>query len=75
MANKRFSDTNPNHGDKDGKTPAKQPSGKAIPANPKSFSEPTHTRGGAPSKGGGKDLPAQKFTEQKHQQPSGDLPK
>ena len=78
MANKHFSDVKPNRDDKDSKTPAKTASGKSLPkSDPKesSFKGPTHARSGAPSKAGGKDLPAVKCTDKLHREPTGDLPK
>ena len=74
MANKRYSDVKPNRGDKDSRKDASYPSGTAKPGNPKSFSEPSHTRGGTPTKGG-KGLPVPSFKEQKHWEPSAPLPK
>ena len=74
MANKRYSDVKPNRGDKDSRKDASYPTGSAKPGNPKSFSEPSHTRGGAPTKGG-KGLPVPSFKEQKHWEPSAPLPK
>lgn len=77
MANKRFSDVNPNRSDEDSATPAGQPSGKTKPtSNPSggSFAAGTHARGGAPSGKGGKDLPSPKFEEKKHTEPTGELP-
>lgn len=79
MSNKRFNDQNPASKDgPDSATPAGQPSGKTKPtSNPsgKSFHEGSHTRGGAPSGKGGKDLPSPTFKEKGHCEPSGDLPK
>ena len=74
MSNKNFSDVRPNRTDKNTKKDASYPTGSAKPGNPKSFSEPSHTRGGTPTKGG-KGLPVPSFKEQKHWEPSAKLPK
>ena len=77
MANKRFSDTSPEFGDKDSSKEGIKSSGKTKPtSNPsgKAFYAGTHTRGGAPSGKGGKDLPSPKFVEKGHCEPSGELP-
>ncbi len=78
MANKRFSDVSPQKGDKDSGKEGIKSSAKTKPqSNPSdgSFAKGGHARGGAPSNKGGKDLPAQKFEEHTHQEPSGELPK
>ena len=76
MANKRYSDVKPNRGDKDSRKDATQPSGRQAPkSDPTNFETPSHARGGAPSGKGGKDLPCPKFVEQKHTEPTGELPK
>ena len=74
MSNKNFSDVRPNRTDKNTKKDASYPTGSAKPGNPKSFSEPSHARGGAPAKGGN-GLPVPTFKEQKHWEPSAPLPK
>ena len=75
MANRYNSDVNPAKGEKNSKKDASQPSGAAKPGNPKSFSAPSHARGGAPSGKGGKGLPCPSFEEYKHNEPSAPLPK
>ncbi len=79
MSNKRFNEQNPASKDgPDSKKEGIKSTGCTKPyTDPKAdkIAGPEHARGGAPSGKGGKDLPSPKFTEQKHRQPSGDLPK
>lgn len=77
MANKRFSDVNPNRGDKDTAKPGMKSSARTKPAadpSGDSMYQGEHRRGGAPSGKGGKDLPSPKFAEKGHCEPSGELP-
>lgn len=77
MSNKHFSDVRPNRDDKDSCVESLKGVGRNKPAtNPSAstFKGPTHARGGAPVKSGGKDLSAPKFTEQQHREPTGELP-
>ncbi len=77
MGNKNFSDVTPNRGDKNAAKEGIKSTACTKPySDPKvgTIAGPAGTNPSALRPKGGKDLPAPKFTEQKHFKPEGKLP-